>query len=216
MRRISLAFLLLVTFAYSLCRAEEVAQRNARMSSRDVKVPKALVEKIEKAYKGFLGKLEGAREGADLKRSLINVNVKLTQKHHAALFEDALIRMPTGGGVIDLSDSVSPLRGAFNVSFELTDMHGEVLTPSRIFFVSHAKTRIVGGEEYGDGCGRFMEITTAYHKKWGKSGLEVYSADQRYLSVLGGTFLFIGFSKEALSVASVSFTDSRYPGLLCE
>jgi hypothetical protein len=192
------------------------AEHDARTSGRDVKIPNALVDRIEQEYKAFLMKQEGAHDKVEIMRSLINITAELTQNRTAALHENTRIRMPTGGGVIDLSEIVTPLRGAFRMKLLTANARGEPLSTSRVFFVSHSKVRILGGEEYGDGCDKFMEISSRYHKKWEDRGFEVYTADQRYLSVLGGTFIFVDYSKDALSVGSVTFSDSRYPDLLCE
>jgi hypothetical protein len=187
----------------------------AKASSRDIKIPRALVARIEREYKEFLKKQE-APDKETIERGLLNLSVEFTQDRKAALQDNALIVTPVGGGVIVLSDLVTPLKGAFRV--KLTPSHGPdgAVALSRVYFISHAKTRKVAGEIYGDGCDKFMDITKAFESKWLGSGLEVYTADQRYLSVLGGTFLFVEFEKEELYAASVTFTDSRYPELLCE
>jgi hypothetical protein len=193
----------------------ELKQHAAMAGSRDVKLPAALVGRIEREYKEFLTKAEGVRDKESIKRSLVNIAVNLTQKRVGALQDDTRINTPTGGGVIDLADMITPVRAAFRAGFETKKDDGQPLVPSRVFFVSHAKRRMLGGEEYGDGCNKFLEITTAYRKKWEKNGMEVFTADQRYLSVLGGTFIFVEYAKEALYVGSVTFTDSRYPDVLC-
>jgi hypothetical protein len=61
-----------------------------------------------------------------------------------------------------------------------------------------------------------MEITSYFNKTASRLGFSLYSADQRYLSVVGGTFVAVQFEKEALSVATLTLTDSRYPHLLCD
>lgn len=196
---------------------EKMSEHSARTSSRDVKIPSALVAKIESEYKAFLlTSKEGSPKKEAIKRSLININAELTQKSPGALHENTRVNMPTGGGVVDLSELVTPVRGAFRLKLNATKEDGSPLATSRVFFVSRSKRRILGGEEYGAGCNQFMEITSAFHKKWQTGGLDLYTADQRYLSVLGGTFIFTDFDKEALYVGSVTFTDSRHPDLMCE
>ncbi|MBX3021701.1 MAG: hypothetical protein KF799_08510 [Bdellovibrionales bacterium] len=195
--------------------SERMAEHNARTSSRDVKIPRALVGKIEEEYKAYLTKLEGGAKREAIKRALININAELTQKHPGALHENTRISTPTGGGVVDLSEMVTPVRGAFRLKLVARKENGSPLTTARVFFVSRAKTRILAGEEYGAGCDKYMDISTQFHKKWEK-GMDLYTADQRYLSVIGGTFIFAEYDKDALYVGSVTFTDSRHPGLLCE
>jgi hypothetical protein len=196
--------------------AEKMVEHPARTSSRDIKVPKALVKTIEEEYRAFLKKNQVNSE--NIKRQLLNVSLELTQKKPVALHEDTRVVMPLGGGVVDLNEFVTPLRGAFFMKVVAKEESGADVPELRVFFVSHAKKRILDGEEYGAGCDKYMEITSFYNKKNSKNapGFELYTADQRYLSAVGGTFVVYGFDKEALSVGSVTLTDSRYPDLFCE
>ena len=86
----------------------------------------------------------------------------------------------------------------------------------RVFYVSQAKERTVGGDDFGAGCGKFMEVTSYFTKKMAGAGFELYTAEQRYVSVVGGIFVLAAFAKDALQVGSVSFMDSRFPELTCE
>ena len=194
---------------------EHMTERPARMSSRDVKVPRALVAKLEKEYRDFLTQQQIVLKDG-IKRKLVNVSAELTQKRPVALHENVRVITPLGGGVIDLAEIVTPLRGGFNLKLLAHQDDGKEMAALRVFFVSQAKPRILGGEEFGAGCGKFMEITSFYNEKMNRSGFELFSTDRRYASVLGGTFVMVDFDKDALGVASVSFTDSRYPELFCE
>jgi hypothetical protein len=209
------ALLLLFTAQPLWASTEALVERPARQSSRDVKIPRALVAKVEKEYRQFLSEHE-ISEKEELKRKLINVSVEMTQKRHQALHENVRVNTPLGGGVIDMAEFVAPLKGAFFVKILPRDDEDKSVSGIRVFFVSHAKTRNIGPEQYGSGCDKFMEITSFFHKHMGKHGFEVYSTEQRYLSVLGGTFVLVAFGKEALHVGSVTFGDSRYPELTCE
>jgi hypothetical protein len=198
--------------------AEEAAHMNERpahASSRDVKIPTALVNLIETQYRTFLSKNEVSGK-ALIRRKLLIVSPEFTQKEPVALQEDARILTPLGGGIVDLADLVTPLRGAFNMKLKVLREDKTEPTPLRLFYISHAKTREIDGEEYGAGCGKFMEITSYFNKTASRLGFSLYSADQRYLSVVGGTFVAVQFEKEALSVATLTLTDSRYPHLLCD
>lgn len=220
MRAINFVFALLCVGVGA--RAEEkapadspMAEVRARASSRDVKIPEALVGRLEKEYKRFMSKQEGAAKD-EVRRGMLNLNLEFTRVGASnALAENTRVRLPTGGGVVDLADIVSPLRGGFRLRMVAKTEEGGEPVSTRVFFVSRAKERVVGGEAFGDGCHRYMEITNKYHKRWEHEGLNLLTADQRYVSVLGGTFLFVSFVKEALQVGIVSFTDSRYPELLC-
>jgi hypothetical protein len=191
------------------------AEHAARTSSRDVAVPRALVTHVEKAYEEFLKK-EGVLGKPPVKRKLLNVRVDLSQKKHAALHENSRVNTPLGGGVVDLAELVTPLKGAFFTKILASAEDGSVPANAKIYYVSRAKSRAIDSENYGAGCNKWMEITSYFMKAMNKGGFQLYTADQRYVSVLGGTFVIVSFAKEALSVGSVSFTDSRYSHLLCE
>ncbi len=211
--KILLIFLLATPAAFADDDAFEA--RAAKQSSRDVKVPRALVAKIEHDYREYL-KTEQVLPKEGLKRKLLNISVELSEKRRAALHENSRINTPLGGGVIDLAEFVTPLRGAFEMKIKSAGEKPEENLPLRVYFVSHAKPRVLGGEQYGAGCDKFMEITQFFARKMAQSGFELYTADQRYVSVLGGTFVLVSFDKEALNVASLSFMDSRFPELMCE
>lgn len=192
-----------------------LSQHTARTSSRDVLVPRALVAKVEKEYDAFLTKA-GVITKTPVKRGLLNIRVDLRQKRGGALHENARVVTPLGGGVVDLSDLVTPVRGAFTALIQSQQEDGHDPANVRVFYVSRAKRRTIAGETYGSGCNTWMEVTSQFNKAMGRDGFQLYTADQRYLSVIAGTFVVVSFAKEALSVASITFTDSRYPQVLCE
>lgn len=192
-----------------------LAVRSAKQSSRDVKVPRALVTRLEKEYREYL-KHNQWPDQESLKRKLLDVSVELRQERPAALHEDVRINTPLGGGIVDLAEFVTPLRGAFHLLIKPRAEKNEVLEGLRVFFVSHGKERRIDGEDFGAGCGKFMEVTSFFNKKMDGSGFDLYTAEQRYVSVVGGIFVMAAFSREALQVGSVSFTDSRFPELICE
>jgi hypothetical protein len=193
----------------------QLTERPAKQSSRDVKIPRALVSRLEREYRDYLTQQQVVLKDG-IKRKLINVSAEMTQKRPVALHENVRVVTPLGGGVIDLAEFVTPLRGGFQLKLKAKGDDGHEMSNLRVFFVSQAKPRILAGEEFGAGCGKFMEITTFYNDKMSGSGFELFSSDRRYASVLGGTFVLVNFEKESLGVASVSFTDSRYPELFCE
>jgi len=192
----------------------ELQQRPARQSSRDVLFPKSLVSAIEAEYKEYL-KSTKSNAKTEIKRRLMNVDVELTQDHPGALFENVKVVSPLGGGVIDLADFVAPTRGSFQLRLLPRAGNQGALPDMRVFFVSRAKSRQIDGDSFGAGCNKYMDVTGLYHKVLSQKGLTLYTADQRYLSVIGGAFLLVGFTEQELFVASVSLGDSRYQRLLC-
>lgn len=194
----------------------DFVELGARMSSRDVKIPKSLVERIERGYRDFLKKAENGSGNEAINRGLINVLAEFTQERKAALRQNTRVVTPLGGGVVDLSEVVLPLRGSFNVKIKTSRGEGKPLENPHVYFVSRAKARSIDGETYGAGCDKFMDISPRFFKTRESHGFDLYTADQRYLSILGGTFIFVDYAKEALYVGGVTFTDSRYPNLMCD
>lgn len=214
--RLLLTTALVSNFAWATSsnEATNLAERPARTSSRDIKVPRALVQMIDREYRAFLTENEiSVKE--NIKRKLLSVSVELTQKRTQALHENVRVVAPLGGGVVDLADFVTPLRGAFALKIVAKQEDGTGPVGLRVFFVPKTKSRMLDGESYGSDCDKIFEITNYFHKRAAR-GFELYTADQRYLSVAGGTFVVFSFTKEALMVGTLNFTDSRYPDLFCE
>lgn len=212
---VAVVFLLGLATTASAESGEKLSERPSSSGSRDVKVPRALVQSLETQYRAFLTKNEVSQK-ENLKRVLMNMSAEFTQKRDAALHENMRVVTPLGGGVIDMNDIATPVRGAFALKIKAKKEDGTEPSGLRVYFVSRAKRRNVEGTGFGAGCGKFMDVTSYFHRKMTKSGFELYTANQRYLSVVGGTFVAVAFEKEALQVGTLTFTDSRYPELLCE
>lgn len=193
----------------------ELVQLSARQSSRDVKVPRTLVALVEKEYRDYLtqNKLNVDQE---LLRQFIDIEVEFLQGRTPALNDSALVSTPLGGGVIDLAEMVQERPGSFHVKVRSKTSKGEKLSDVRVFFVNRARNRKMSDGSYGAICGEIYEISNHYNKHMSSDGWTLYSADQRYLSVLGGTFVLVSYTPESILVGSVTFMDSRYPQLMCE
>src|SRR6185437_1895010 len=100
------AFLVMLLLALPAVHAEEeMVERPARASSRDVKIPHALVHQLETEYRAFLTKNEVSPK-SNINRKFLNLSAELTQKHPVALHENTRIVTPLGGGVVDLAEFV--------------------------------------------------------------------------------------------------------------
>lgn len=193
------------------------SEKFAKQSGRDVQIPLQLVSHIEKSYHAYLNSMGVVEpEKQAIKRSLMNVAVELNQQRKGALIEDTRILTPLGGGVIDLADFITPIRGSFDLKVEVEREDKVATPPSKVFFISRAKVRSIDGQMFGSGCGKWMDITRYFNRAMTGRGLALYTAAQRYLSVIGGTFLLVTFDKAALHVGSVTFVDNRFSDFLCE
>ncbi|MEZ0391875.1 MAG: hypothetical protein ACAH59_06650 [Pseudobdellovibrionaceae bacterium] len=137
--------------------------------------------------------------------------VRLVEKTSGVLIEPEIeIRLPRGGGEIDLSKFVKDTKGTFRVFFEIPELSDE--SKMQVFFISRARKRKLEGEVWGAGCNKYMDIKSFLLGEGKKKGIEVNTTRNRHLSVLGGTFFF-SLDKQ---VTQVTFTDSQQSQLFCE
>lgn len=142
------------------------------------------------------------------------VIVYLVEKNAGVVEGEALkLQLPRGGGTVDLSRFITG-RGTFYVGFEFPEFTDA--TAKRVLFVSKARKRRIGSEVFGAGCNQFFDITDEFLKKMHGEGIKVNTTQDRYLSVLGGSFLFSAEKGSDVHLAQVRFVNSQYPQFFCE
>lgn len=159
----------------------------------------------------------GAEAPAAAAKALVfsEVTVVLAQKNSGIIKgETVKISLPKGGGNIDLSQYVTGKKGTFFVGFEFPQFENAI--QKKIVFVSGTKKRKIGGQIFGSGCNQYFDITDKFLKEMKGEGLKVNTTQERYLSVLGGTFLFAAKKEAETHVAQVTFTNSQFPSLFCK
>ena len=189
----------------------EVPERPAPTLERPVRVPRQLIERVEREFR------RETKRPADepVKHALMVPVVELTSIKEGTLAEDARWTLAPGGGTFDFAKLVEEFAGSFRLKLAARDLTGAPVVPTHVYYVPRAKVRRLDGETFGDGCGTILEVTSALRHRFAL-GLDLYTAGQRYLSTVGGTFLIAAFGEKVLQVAHVTFTDSRYPQLICE
>jgi len=205
---------LFITFS-NLILAEEVPNEKdwiqgfARKGPKENPIPQDLIKKIEEDY--FKATRDPKMESKKpLVRQLMTVKTELQQEKLRALKGPTRILTPPGGGTIDLADYVTSLKGAFRLKILSEDEHHQTQNLTKVYFISQGKSHTLDGETFGAGCGKYMDVTSYFKKEMNHKGFDLYTADQRYVSVLRGTFILINYQPEALQLASVTFLDSRY------
>lgn len=216
-------------FSMSACKEEPGADVEYEAgeiidTSKNFKFPKELKEYIDDEYVAFM-KTQGPPFDIKTKEELLlqvpreylDVQVFLTPLAAGTLSHPTRISAVRGGGVVDLKDVVHGAKGSFFFDQKIVKTSDPKSAPQKlkIFYLSNAKKRKVGEESFGAGCGRYMDVTDYVTHVQGK-GVQVNATDQRYLSVLAGTYYYFGFEKERLFLAAVQIQDSRYPSLQCE
>ena len=143
------------------------------------------------------------------------VDVFLVQKNEGVVIGDAVkIALPRGGGTIDLSQFITDKKGTFYVGFDFPKF--EEATGKRVLFVSATRKRRIENQVFGAGCNQVLDITTRFLNEMKGPGLKVNTTQERYLSVLGGSFLFSAQNGRDIHLAQVTFKNPAFAPLFCE
>lgn len=128
--------------------------------------------------------------------------------------ESVKIVLPKGGGTVDLARFVTGKQGSFFVGFEFPEFEGS--KSQKVLFVSDTRKRRIDNQIVGAGCNQVLDITEKFFQAMKGEGLKVNTTRERYISVLGGTFLFSAKKDKETHVAQVTFTQSEHKNLFCE
>lgn len=195
--------------------------RDFEKTDKDVQTPVELIKVIEEDYLRLL-KVEKKMTDEELlnakssiPRSFLNLDIYLEQKTSGVLKSNSLYSMENTGGVIDLGQALTGRNGSFYVRTEVKPTKGEDLKNLKVYFLSNNKSREIGGDAWGSGCGKLFDVTSYFREQMSKKGLLTVSTEQRHLAVLGGTFYFILTTTEGLHLATLSFVDRRFPKEHC-
>lgn len=143
------------------------------------------------------------------------ISVSLVQKNDGIIKNGAVkIFLPKGGGTVDLSQFVEDQGGTFYVGFDFADFKDAI--EKKVLFVSGARKRKIGGKIFGAGCNQYFDITDSFFKQMKHEGIKVNTTQDRYLSILGGTFLFAAKNSTDIRIAQVTFKNSKTPSLFCK
>lgn len=195
-----------------------------RMSSTDknVLIPKKLIQDLEKDYlKTYKlnfpdSELKDGEVLARIPRRTLKLKVALASASPEVLVSSSSFEVGRGGGVLDLAEWVSGIRGDFHLGIRVAADEGVEAKNLKVYFVSHAPRIEIDGKNWGLGCGKYAEITSFYDKVMRKEGIRLNSTNTRYLYAVSGTYLFAFTEGENLHVSTVSVTDSRYGDKLCD
>ncbi|MEM7645313.1 MAG: hypothetical protein AAF203_00260 [Pseudomonadota bacterium] len=117
-----------------------------------------------------------------------------------------------GGGVLDLFDYVSG-KGEFFMRFspELTNEN-----PFHLFYISDSPGKKVGGDNWGNGCGRIFDLTEKAGQFLLDRGVKLTGSRRHYLHLMAGNFVFFQLVDERLFLGYIRVADSRYPQFKCK
>ncbi len=211
-------------FAISSCKnepgwkTETYEERAVKPQSGEVKIPAGLWSRVTAltVVKPPPGHKEAADSGEaihpetavePLKVYLIERNKGVLKGHNVAL------SFAAGGGELDLHDFVQPLRGSFFVAFEFLPAIPNADT--KVFFLSNSVVRKLGSDTVGSGCDKYFDLTKTIASAMKKNGFLVNTSDQRHVSALVGTYVFVSTYDGKLHLASLTIHDEEHRALQC-
>lgn len=175
--------------------------------AKDILIPKDMLKELD------------AELGEEFKStpplySFIPVHVKFDELQAGVLSKPSLqFNFPKGGGAIDLKDVVTA-DGSFFMSFPESQFvkDNELL---HIYFVSNSPKKIIDGESFGMGCGKWNDLKSSFNKLKNPDYLKLNTSQLRYLRVVAGTFVFIFRQGKNIYLNQLTITDSRHSAELC-
>ncbi len=142
------------------------------------------------------------------------IRVYLVEKNQGILIKGHTeIILPAGGGEIDLNEFVQAKNGSFYFVAEFLPNLEKV--ERKVFFLSGARERELGGERFGAGCNTYFDVSSAFNKASSRDGFLVNTTDGRHISALAGTFFFAAAHEGKLYLASLTVKDSVRRKLQC-
>ncbi|AZZ37611.1 hypothetical protein CIK05_12680 [Bdellovibrio sp. qaytius] len=205
----TLAAAIVLTFALASCKkAEEpkakVIVNNALAS--DFKVPEAVFTAIKKS----MG--EGVSVEPEYMFTDLEVEIQTDQKEVLS-YSRLLFKLPNGGGAIDLKDYVTG-DGSFYLRFppEQFETKPEL---AFLFYISDSPKVKIRDEEYGLGCGQFVDLKPKFSKLQDKTFLKLNTTDHTYAHVLSGQYVFVFKKGIQYYLTHLNLFDSRYSDKMC-
>jgi hypothetical protein len=188
-------------------------------AASDVELPVSLWDMIEAVYDPMaLEKIpqKETRSSAkfEIPTEFIPIKLYLVEKNRGILNgTNYELVYGKGGGELDLQDFVSDRNGSFYVAMTVNLDLGE--KPLRVFYLSNAKQRKIGGEEVGAGCDTYIDLTRYFAKAMKEKGILANTTRQQHISLLAGTYFFVASVGGRLYLSQLTIKDSRYRQLHC-
>jgi hypothetical protein len=127
--------------------------------------------------------------------------------------QNVALTFVAGGGTIELSDFVAPLRGSYFIASEF--LPGNEKADTKVFFLSNSVIRTVGGEQLGSGCNTYFDLTKRFTAAMKRDGFLVNTSDQRDVSALASTYVFVSTFDGKFHMATLVIKDDGHRALQC-
>jgi len=204
-----LAILGLVTGCGSHHQAEQEKVIEVNGYPKDISMPKAFIQKIEED-------LAAESKVLNPVYLFIPIQIAFAEKSHDTLVAPALqYAFPKGGGTLDLSTIVKG-QGSFYFSFPPEQFKEKDMPElEHLFYVSQSPVTKIDGEEFGLGCGKWLDLKKNFPSLQKKDFLRLNTTGNRHLHVLAGSYVFVFRKSNQVLLTQITLTDSKNKSNLC-
>ncbi len=146
--------------------------------------------------------------------SYIPLQVLFSEKTQSTLISPTVrFELPKGGGQIDLQTLVKG-KGSFFMSFPKHQFKG-LPEIAHLYFISLTPKLKIGEEEFGIGCGKWLDLRGQFSDLQKVDFLNLNSSDNRHISVTAGHYVFVFRNLNQVYLTQVTLTDSKNKSLFC-
>lgn len=172
----------------------------------DFKVPDAIFAEIQKS----MG--DGVKTEPEYLFTDLDVEIHSDQKNVLS-YSRLQFKLPNGGGGVDLKDFVTG-DGSFYFRFppEQFTTKPEL---AFLFYISDSPKVNIHGEEYGLGCGQWVDLKPKFAKLQENTFLKLNTVDHTYAHVLSGQYIFVFKKGIQYYLTHLNVLDSRYSDKMC-
>lgn len=203
--------LLIICFAAFSCTQHhgqsELAKIDIQQLAHEVQIPGKVMSNIE-------NEINGDTKGISPVYVFLPLSVRFDEIQDSVLSRAHIqYNFPKGGGELDLKDLVTGF-GSFYMSFPAEQFNKKPAL-MHIYYVSDSPIKKIDGDNFGLGCGRFVDLKKSFSKLQQEDFLKLNTSDLRYLYVTAGRYIFVFRQASQVYITQLTITDSRYKNELC-
>lgn len=181
-------------------------QVNVNTVPSDFKVPKKIFSEIS-------GQEESSEKSLKPVYIFVPLSVALSADIEVMPKSPLKVNFPNGGGKIDLKEYLSGT-GSFYMNFP-KDQFKNLPELTHLFFISDSPKKNIDHEDFGLGCGFFVDLKNKFNALQDPHFLKFNTTDMRYFHVAVGYYIFVFQEKNTIYLTHLNVIDSRHSENMC-
>ena len=146
--------------------------------------------------------------------SYIPLQILFSEKTSGTLISPSvLLSLPKGGGLVDFQSFIQG-KGTFFMSFP-KDQFKTLPELSHLYFVSLTPKLKIESEEFGIGCGKWIDLKSQFADLQKVSFLNLNTTENRHILVAAGHYIFVFRQLNQVYLTQVTVSDSKNNSLFC-